>query len=140
MFREKRKKIDLTPKLTLAIVLLYMIGIDNEVTHDETTYLISVMHGDSHIIKEANEYLQNAIKMDLSFEMFLDESIKILTENQKECIIINLIDIMLVDGVVRKNEQKLLDFILKKYQFDTKKYSMYKEMITIKNDHSIFNI
>ena len=133
------KKIELTPKLSFAIALLYMASADGVVESEEITYLSTVMHGDADKIIQANRYIKDAMKRGKTFDDFLDDSDKILTEEQKECIIVNLIDMMLSDGEADEYEEKLLDHIIEKYDFKRKKFDIYKELMIKKNDHSVFN-
>lgn len=134
----KRREIELTPKLSFAIALLYMASADGVIENEEITYLSTVMHGDGAIISQANSYIKNAIKKGITFDKFLIQSNKILTISQKECIVVNLIDMMLSDGEAALNEEKLLKHILDEYGFSEEKYDIYKELMIKKNDHSVF--
>ena len=128
----------LTPKLSFAISLLYMAAADGTLESEEITYLSTVMHGDNKIILQANKYIKNAIKLGVTFDIFLQESNKILSQAQKECILVNLVDMMLSDGIAAINEEKLLQRIVKIYGFEEEKYQDYKRLMIIKNEHSVF--
>jgi uncharacterized tellurite resistance protein B-like protein len=134
----KTKKISLNPYLSFAVSLLYMASADGVIENDEITFMSTVMHGNRSIINEADSYIREAIKRGVTFDMFLKESNTFLTEAQKECIIVNLIDMMLADGKSVSNEEKLLMHIIEKYGFDTTKYQIYKDLMIKKNDHSVF--
>jgi uncharacterized tellurite resistance protein B-like protein len=134
----RSKEVTLTPKLSFAVALLYMASADGVIENEEITYLSTVMHGDGTLIADANRYIKNAIKSGTSFDKFLLESNELLSNDQKECILVNLIDMMLSDGEASDNEEKLLKHILDKYGFDEEKYTIYKELMIKKNDHSIF--
>ena len=134
----KSSKINLTPKLSFAISLLYMATADGVLESEEITYLSTVMHGDSKIILQANKYIKNAIKVGITFDIFLQESNEILSQAQKECILVNLVDMMLSDGIADINEEKLLHRIVNIYGFDEKKYQEYKRLMIVKNEHNIF--
>jgi len=134
----KAKKIELTPKLSFAVALLYMASADGAIENEEITYLSTVMHGEGNIISKANSYIKEAIKSGATFDTFLTASNKLLSNAQKECIIVNLIDMMLSDGEAASNEEKLLVHIIDKYGFDEEKYTVYKELMIKKNDHSVF--
>ncbi len=138
MFRSR--EIPLTPKLSFAVALLYMASADGVIENEEITYLSTVMHGDVKIISEANKYIKNAIKNGMTFDVFLLKSSEILTIDQKECVIVNLIDMMLSDGIINANEEKLLIHIIQHYEFDNTKYEIYKELMDKKNDHKIFDM
>jgi len=137
MFRSS--KIELTPKLSFAIALLYMATADGILESEEITYLSTVMHGDSKVIIQANKYIKDAIKLGVTFDTFLEDSNKILSEKQKECILVNLVDMMLSDGVAAVNEEKLLQRIVAVYELEEQKYQDYKKLMMIKNEHSVFD-
>ncbi len=134
----KSSEIRLTPKLSFAIALLYMATADGILENEEITYLSTVMHGDGKTIMQANKYIKEALKSGLTFDMFLKNSNEILSEDQKECILVNLVDMMLSDGFAAANEEKLLERILKIYGFEEQKYLDYKRLMIIKNNHKVF--
>ena len=135
----KSSEISLNPKLSFAIALLYMATADGEIENQEITYLSTVMHGDSKTILEANKYIKNALKSGLSFDTFLRDSNEILSLQQKECILVNLVDMMLSDGNTAANEERLLHRIVRVYGFEDEQYEEYKRLMIIKNEHSVFD-
>ncbi len=137
MFRST--EINLTPKSSFAIALLYMATADGVLENEEITYLSTVMHGDTKVILQANKYIKNAIKTGSSFDEFLRQSNEILSQEQKECIIVNLVDMMLSDGIAASNEEKLLHRIVEIYGFEETKYQEYKRLMIVKNEHNIFS-
>ncbi len=135
------KNIDLNPKLSFAVALLYMASADGVIDHGEITHLSNVMHGDMTVLLEANKYVKNCLKKGISFNDFLYKSNELLNDEQKECIIINIIDMMISDkhAEVHQNEEKLLIHIIHMYGVDKEKYLLYKELISKKNNHAIFS-
>ena len=129
---------ELSPKLILAIALQYVASADGNIDEDETTHLISIMHSDSKIIMQADKYIRYAIRDNITFDDFLDEGNKKLSYTQKECIILNMIDMMLVNNVVDVYEEKLIKHVVKKFDIDMQKYQVYKELMIKKNDVSVF--
>jgi len=134
------KKVELTPKVSFAVALIYMASANGAIENEEAVYLSTVMHGENDKIIKANKYIKGAIKKGKTFDDFLDESNEILTMEQKECIIINLIDMMLSDGKIDEYEEKLLEKVIMKYGFVSEKFDIYKELMIKKNDHGVFNI
>lgn len=135
-----RKELVLTPKLCFAIALLYMASADSHIENEEITYLSTVLHGDVEVIRQANRYIKEAMKKGTNFDHFLKESDEILNESQKECIVINLIDMMLSDGQSDIHEEKLLYHILNHFGFDEQRFEIYKELMIKKNNHSVFEL
>lgn len=140
---EKQTKVtssalELTPKKAFAISLLYMASADGIIEQEEITYLSTVLHGDTKSIREANSYIKNAMKKNISFDTFLYEANKLLDDNQKECVIVNLVDMMLSDGKCDESEMRFLEHIIDIFGFDNKKFEIYKELMIIKNNHDIF--
>ena len=130
----------LKPKLVFAISLLYMASADGKIEQEELTYLSTVLHGDTEIILQANKYIKNAMKKGQSFTTFLAQSNQILSDEQKECIVINLVDMMLADNDVDENEEKLLNHIIEIYGFDKEKFFIYQELMSKKNNHKVFEL
>jgi len=137
MFKNTNK-FELTPKLSFAIAMLYMASVDETIDRDEIRYISAIMHGDMGTLSKANKYIKQAIQKNMTFYNFLEESKKLLSLQQKECIILNLIDIMFLDENISSYEEKLLKLIIKEYEFDLERYEQYKSIICIKNNHSIF--
>ena len=131
-------EINITPKLAFAISLLYMASADGKIEQEELTYLSTVLHGDTDMILQADKYIKNAMKKGQSFTTFLTQSNEILNDAQKECIIINLVDMMLADNDVDENEEKLLNHIIEIYGFDKEKFLIYQELMSKKNNHAVF--
>ena len=110
------------------------------VTGYNDTYILDALKDFKFKHYRNNFYdITNSIASTWFAQDFLDDSDKILTEEQKECIIVNLIDMMLSDGEADEYEEKLLDHIIEKYDFKREKFDIYKELMIKKNDHSVFN-
>jgi len=137
MFKRKRN-FELTPKLSFAIAMLYLASSDGIMNKEEVRYISAIMHSDIGVLNKANQYIKYAIQRNMSFYHFLKESKKILTDSQKECIILNLIDLMFLDEDISPYEEKLLKIIIKEYEFNYDEYLKYKNIMYIKNNHTIF--
>jgi len=132
------QEIKLTPKIAYVVNMLYMSSADGIIEQEEITYLLTILHGDLKLIRIAEKYMKQSEKKGLNFNDFLEESSKILSLEQKETILINLIDMMYSDNELELHEEKLLKYILKKYDIDENKLDLYKNVIAKKNNYSIF--
>lgn len=136
--KQKRENIELTPKRIFAISLLYMASSDGSIEPEEITYLSTVLHNDTKTIREANKYIKYAMKKNISFDAFLLKANVILSDEQKECIVVNLVDMMLSDGDCDDSEMKFLEYIIDIFGFDDKKFEIYRDLMMVKNNHDIF--
>jgi len=136
---QKNKKIELYPKLSFAISLMYMASADDgHIDNREMAYLSTVMRENSKILNEANRYIKQSIKHGFTLNDFLKKSNEFLSINQKECIVLNLIDLMFSDGNNAPNQEMLISLLINEYKLDEYKYAIYRELLEKKNDHSIF--
>jgi uncharacterized tellurite resistance protein B-like protein len=96
----------LKPKVILASSILHMINSDGVVAEEEINYLYTVLKdiGDAeHLIELATKYnVQN------DFDEFLGSIDDKLNETQKDILMINLVDIMCLDGHADEQEMELL--------------------------------
>ena len=132
------QEIKLTPKIAYVVNMLYMSSADGIIEQEEITYLLTILHGDLKLIRTAEKYMKQSEKKGLNFDDFLEESSKLLSLEQKETILINLIDMMYSDNEIEAHEEKLLKYILEKYDIDENKFNLYKNFIVKKNNYSIF--
>lgn len=132
------KKPRLTPKLALAVSLLHMANLGGDMTSEKMMCMISTLQGDNRIISYANKYIKDSMLAGITLNEFLEEACKLLSDAQKEFIIINMIDIMLTDKECGLHEEKLLGFYLDAFGFEAEKYEQYKNFISKKNDFILF--
>jgi len=136
---------EMTPHLAFATSLLYMMGSDGEYDNEEIGHLLSVLGGQESngvIGVGANNaaLLDRAIKYagknDLS--TFLHEAAPVLTDAQKMCIMVNLIDSSLSDGQAEREEQAMFGKFLQAFGITEERFRPFFEVIVLKNDRAVF--
>ena len=136
----------MTPHLAFATSLLYMMSADGEMDHEEVGHLLSVLGGSDdgrgNIGVGANNQalLDNALKYRRknSVETFLTEATPLLSDAQKMCILVNLIDSSLADGQPEPEEQMLFGKFLQAFGVSEERFRPFFEVIALKNDRSVF--
>ena len=97
----KSEPLKLSPRLALAVGLLYMMAADGEIESEEIGQLQSVVGGDQELINTAVKYLRS-----VKYEQFLTDAAALLNERQKLCLLINMADSLLSDGRAEQSEQQ----------------------------------
>ena len=137
---------EMTPHLAFATSLLYMMAADGEMDNEEVGHLLSVLGGSNegngtigvgannrHLLDTAMKY-----KRKNSVETFLQEASPLLTDAQKMCILVNLLDSSLVDGQPEAEEQVLFGKFLQAFGISEDRFRPFFEVIALKNDRSVF--
>ncbi|MFS0763855.1 tellurite resistance TerB family protein [Peribacillus phoenicis] len=139
------KSNDMTPHFAFATSLLYMMGSDGEMDQEEIGQLLAVIGGkeiDGTIYVGGNndDMFERAIKYvrKNTVDQFLTEATPILTDAQKMCILVNLIDSSLADGEPEREEQELFSKFLQAFDISEDRFRPFFEIIVLKNDRSVF--
>ena len=103
MFGFGKKEIELTPKLALVVGSIYMVGADGELADEEMGQLISMFGGDEDLIQNGIDY----IEQNSNIEETISKIAGILNQEQKEVMLINLLDTLLSDGETAESEKEL---------------------------------
>ena len=84
--------------------------------------------------------LDNAVKYRRknSIDVFLKEATPLLSDAQKMCMLVNLIDSSLVDGTPEPEEQQLFGKFLQAFGISEERFRPFFEVIVLKNDRSVF--
>ncbi len=136
---------EMTPHFAFATSLLYMMGADGEYDNEEIGHLLSVLGGSSEggtIGVGANNkaLLDRAVKYARknSLDSFLAEAAPKLTDAQKMCIMVNLIDSSLSDGQAEPEEQAMFAQFLTAFGISEERFRPFFEVIVLKNDRAVF--
>ena len=124
--------IELTPFLSLAVALLYMLMADGEIDDHESSQLQAVIGGNQDVLELAYEYVET-----ISVEQFLTDSKPVLSNEDKLCILCNLCDCLLADGVCQAVEEELFQKICSAFGYSKKSFSTYYSAIALKNEKSL---
>ncbi len=122
----------LTPHIILVAALLYMMSTDGDLAPEEIARLQESVGNDKNAIPTARKYIKKN-----KFDNFLRDSGDILDKPSKLCILANVYECMLSDGVVQKAETKLFQKIQKEYGFNDKTFEKISSVILTKNDNAV---
>jgi uncharacterized tellurite resistance protein B-like protein len=122
----------LTPKLVLAVGLLHMIHADGEVEAEEIGQVLQALGNDKALFDDAGKYAKSK-----DVDAFLAESAALLNEDQKLCVLLNLYDSLLSDGVAAPEEQALLNRFMTAYGVSESTLQPYALGISVKNNRKI---
>jgi len=135
----------MTPHLAFATSLVYVMGADGEMDPEEIGHLLSVLGGASSggtIGVGANNkaLLDQAIRTVRTkpLDQFLQEVTPILTDAQRVCILMNLVDSALADGQPEREEQELIGKFQRSFGISDERFRPFFEAICMKNDRSVF--
>ena len=136
----------MTPHLAFATALMYMMSADGEIDNEEIGHLLSVLGGQDDgkgsigVGAQSQALLDAAVKYRRknSIDTFLQEAAPLLTDAQKMCILVNLIDSSLADGQPEQEEQQLFGKFLGAFGISEERFRPFFEVIVLKNDRSVF--
>ena len=136
----------MTPHQAFATSLIYMMSADGEIDHEEIGHLLSVLGGQDQgngtvgVGAQNQALLDNAVKYRRKnpIDTFLQEAAPLLSDAQKMCILVNLIDSSLVDGQPEPEEQALFGKFLQAFGVSEARFRPFFEVIVLKNDRSVF--
>ena len=124
--------IELTPFLSLAVALLYMLMADGEIDDHESSQLQAVIGGNQDVLELAYEYVET-----ISLDQFLNDALPVLSNEDKLCILCNLCDCLLADGVCEQVEDALFQKICISFGYSAKSFTTYYSAISLKNEKSL---
>jgi uncharacterized tellurite resistance protein B-like protein len=137
---------EMTPHLAFAISLLYMMSADGEIDKEEIGHLLAVLGGQDRgdgvigVGAQNQALLDNAIKYrrSNSVDTFLGAAAPILSDAQKICILINLVDSSLADSTPEREEQELFGKFMQAFGINEDRFRPFFEVVALKNDRSVF--
>lgn len=135
----------MTPHLAFATALIYMMGADGKIDNEEVGQLLSVLGGEDKngsigVGANNQKLLDNAIRYvrSNSVEKFLSEATPLLSDAQKMCILLNLLDSSLSNGQAEPEEQVMFDKFMRAFDVSEERFRPFFEVIVLKHDRSIF--
>jgi uncharacterized tellurite resistance protein B-like protein len=135
----------MTPHLAFATSLIYCMGADGEMDNEEIGHLLSVLGGAKErgqIGVGANNraLLDQAVRIARSkpLDRFLEEVTPLLTDAQRMCILLNLVDSAMSDGEAEREEQELVARFQRAFGIPDERFVPFFEALHIKNDRSVF--
>jgi uncharacterized tellurite resistance protein B-like protein len=122
----------LTPYLTLACALLYMMASDGDLGAQESSHLQGVLGGDDKVLAYALRYVQT-----VSIDQFFKDAPEVLSTKDKWCILVNVCDALLSDGHSDAQELALFARMLWAFDISEKAFQPYLKTLKLKNDKSV---
>ena len=123
----------LSPRLVLAVGLLFMMAADGEIESEEIGQLQSVVGGDGELIQNAIKYIRT-----IKYEQFLTDASTLLNSQQKLSVLINMADSLLADGHADAAEEKMFIQALTAFGMTEDGFKPHFQTIALKNNRSIF--
>jgi len=122
----------LTPHIVLIASLLYMMSTDGDLAPEEISRLQESVGTDKDAITKARTYIKKN-----KFDTFLSDSCDVLDKPSQLCILANVYECMLADGVVQKAETKLFQKIQKAYGFNDKTFLKIASVLDTKSNNKL---
>ncbi len=118
----------LTPQLALAVSVLYMMSVDGSMAEEEIGQLNVVIGRSDSLLQAGLKYVRKN-----KFQKFVSEAAALLNTAQKLCILSNVCDSMMSDGVVADIEMDLFRRMLTAFNFSEEKFQPYFNILSRKN-------
>ena len=128
---EKWMTCSISPFIVLLSALMYLASADNKVSEEEHAYITKLANEDEKILNVAHDFYHK-----VHIESLLD-MISQYDEDQKFCIMANLLELAMCDGVIHSNELKLLRQFAKQMNIGDDEYETVKQILLIKNQIGI---
>jgi uncharacterized tellurite resistance protein B-like protein len=122
-------RMELSPPLILTAAIMYMMSADGEVEESEISRLQSVLGGHQELLACALSYTQS-----VPIDTFLAEAAAALNTMDKLCILINVCDSFLADGVADEAELALFARISESFGISLSVFEPFLKTIQIKNN------
>ncbi len=123
----------LTPRLCVVVAILYMMAVDNDISEYESSQLQAVVGTDADTLQRAIAYSEKN-----SVAQFLKDAPPLLDARVRLCLLVNVCDSLMADGVMVAGEEQLFDRMLSAMGHTKVSFQPYFDTITIKDKTSIF--
>lgn len=127
------QEIKLSPKGALALASMTIIAADGQIDEDEISGLRRIVRGDEGAFNEAYKVLRNKPLLEC-----VDAVTRFVDDKQKACIIANLVDLAMADGVLAGAEEKMLTAYVNAFKLPDDTVKKIVDVIEIKNNFSVF--
>ncbi|WP_431854571.1 TerB family tellurite resistance protein [Azospirillum sp.] len=128
--------LDITPRRALVVSLIYCMGSDGEIDPEEVGHLVSVLGRNA-----TREELDRCFKYARSTpaDAFLAEAAPKLSDAQRLCILLNMIDSAMADGEAEAGERDLIIRFQRAFGFDDATLEHHFRTLVAKNDRAILD-
>ena len=135
----------MTPHLAFATALIYMMGADGKIDNEEVGQLLTVLGGEEKngtigVGANNQKLLDSAVRYVRanSVEKFLSEATPLLSDAQRICVLLNILDSSLSNGQAEPEEQVMFDKFMKAFEVSEERFRPFFQVIVLKHDRSIF--
>ena len=125
---------ELTPIVGFCAAVYAMIQADSDIDDEELEFLNRLIDHPPTVLKGLD-----ALRRLGTVELFAQLR-ALLDDNQKLCMMANLVEMSMVDGLVRGNERRLLSQIREATGIEKSNFDAIFEVLMIKNNRSVFEI
>ena len=136
MFKSQSSSLDLTPRTSLVVSLIYCMGADGEMDEEEIGHLVSVL-GRGTSRDQLNAAVRYARATPAA--QFLADSQARLRPEQKLCIVLNMIDSAMSDGEAEAGEQQLVRQFSESWGLSESELTKHFQTLVAKNDRAVLD-
>lgn len=128
--------LEITPRRALVMSLFYCMGADGEIDPEEVGHLMSVLGRDA-----TREELDRCLRHARSTppERFLEETAPKLNEQQRLCILLNMIDSAMADGEAEQGERDLIARFQQAFGITDAALEPHFRTLVAKNERSVLD-
>jgi len=120
-----------TPMIGMAAALMYLSNVDGAIAKEEDYYILSTCGYNQQVLQPALAYYKTH-----TFDELL-VAIKNINNEQKLCILANLIELGMSDGVLHSSEQKMIRQFVEKMGMNEDSYQTIRQVMLLKNQLSV---
>ena len=131
-FEEKFSPDVLTPQLSLAACLLYMMSSDGVMAKEEIGQLQVIVGNSKSLLQSGLKYVGKT-----KAHQFFKDAPTLLSAQQKLCILINACDTMLSDGKIENAERELFKRMLSAFGQSEDTFKNYYQVLFLKNERPL---
>ena len=124
---------DLTPRISFAAALIYMINADGKIEPHEISRLVTALKNDRELLEVANRYT----KLN-SIDDFLVNCQQVLDREQQLSVLVNLYDAILSTREPASQELDLFNRFMQTFGFNEQQFQPYFHSIAVKNNRALF--
>ncbi|MCQ4158670.1 TerB family tellurite resistance protein [Roseomonas sp. GC11] len=136
LFKPQAPALALTPRNCLVVSLIYCMGADGEVDHEEIGHLHSVL-GPSATRQQLEAVIGYA--RTTAPDAFLAAAAPQLRHDQKLCIVLNMIDSAMADGDAEPGEQRLVMQFAEAFGLTEAELTPHFRTLVAKNDRAVLD-
>lgn len=129
--------LDITPRRALAVALIQCMASDGEIDPEEVAHLVSVL-GRNATRDELDRCLKHARSTPPA--TFLQEVTPKLNQQQRLCILLNMIDSAMADGDAEQGERDLIIQYQRAFGFDDATMEPYFNALVAKNERAVLDV